>query len=169
MFFAAWPPPEVQQALGRLARGLEAECGGRVLPARHIHLTLAFLGDVAHVRLAELETLAAGIKAPRFDLEVDHVEYWRHNRVLWAGVARCPDALQSLVERLERDLSSAGFRLDRRPYAPHVTLLRNARRAPADVTMRSIAWPVTGFALVESVLRDKGRAYQVLREWPLGA
>lgn len=167
LFFAAWPAPGVQRALCDLGRGLQKQCGGRSLPARNIHLTLVFLGGVARERLADLEAVAGGITAPRFDLEVDRVEYWRHNRIVWAGVARCPDALPLLVEKLERGLSSSGYRFDRRPYSPHVTLLRNARRAPADSAMRAIAWPVSGFALVESVPRDNGRAYEVLREWPL--
>jgi 2'-5' RNA ligase len=168
LFFAAWPAPEIQRALGDLGKTLQDECGGRALPARNIHLTLVFLGDIARERLAELEALAAGITAPHFGLDVDRVGYWRHNRVVWAGIARCPDALLLLVQRLEQRLSFSGFRFDRRPYSPHVTLLRNARRAPADATMRTVAWPVARFALVESVPRDRGRAYEVLREWPLG-
>lgn len=168
LFFAAWPTPEIQRALGDFGRARQRECGGRALLARKLHLTLVFLGDVARERLAELDALAGGISAPRFDLELEHVEYWRHNRIVWAGVARCPGALQLLVQRLEQGLSSSGFRFDRRPYAPHVTLLRNARRAPTDVAMHPIAWPVSRFALVESVPRGKGRSYEVMREWPLG-
>jgi len=167
LFFAAWPTPEVQEALGRQARVLMRECGGRAIQASNIHLTLVFLGDVARECLAQLEALAVAVTAPRFELGVDRVEYWRHNRIVWAGVGRCPAALPELVERLERGLSAEGFRIDKRSYVPHVTLLRNARRAPPEAGMPAIAWPVDRFALVESVKREKGRAYQVLREWPL--
>lgn len=169
LFFAAWPTPEVQQALGKLAQDLGRECGGRSIPARNIHLTLVFLGEVARGRLAQLETSAAVVTAPHFDLDVDRVEYWRHNRIVWAGVGHCPGALLELVERLELGLSSAGFRIDKRAYVPHITLLRNARRAPSAAGLPAIAWPVARFALVESVQREQGRAYQVLREWPLSA
>jgi 2'-5' RNA ligase len=169
LFFAAWPAPEIQRALGGLGLALQRECGGRALPARNIHLTLVFLGDVARGRLADLQALAAETVAPSFHLDLDHVEYWRHNRVVWAGVARCPDALQLLVQRLEQCLSALSFRFDRRPYAPHVTLLRNARRAPANAAIRNVGWPVSRFALVESVPHGRGRSYEVMREWPLGA
>jgi len=168
LFFAAWPSPGVRRELGKLAEGLQRECGGRALPARNIHLTLVFLGEVARERLPGLEALAASTTAPRFDLVVDRVEYWRHNRVVWAGVASIPAALALLVGRLESSLSAAGYRFDRRAYVPHVTLLRNARRAPAVATMRTLAWPVGRFALVESVPATNGRSYEVLREWPLG-
>ena len=169
LFFAAWPVPEIQRALGKLAQDLRRECGGRALPARNIHLTLVFLGDVARDRLPRLESAAAQVSASRFDLAVNHVDYWRHNRVLWAGVEQTPEALQSLVEQLERALTSEGFRFDRRAYAPHITLLRNARRAPADTTMRTVSWPVTRFSLVESVPAARGRVYEVRRAWPLTA
>ena len=169
LFFAAWPAPEVQQGLGKLALDLERKCGGRAIPARNIHLTLVFLGDIARERLGQTDTLAAAVTAQPFDLDLDRVGYWRHNRIVWAGVSRCPGALPVLVERLELGLSSAGLRFDKRAYVPHVTLLRNARRGPPETELPSIGWPVARFALVESVQRDRGRAYEVLREWPLTA
>ncbi len=168
VFFAAWPPPEVQRTLGDIARRAQGECGGRAVPAHNIHLTLVFIGDVARSRLAELEALGAAITAPRFSLVVDRLEYWRHNRILWAGVGECPQALRTLVERLQEPVAAAGFRIERRPYVPHVTLRRDARGAPANTGIR-VDWPVTEFALVESAQRERERAYEVLRRWPLTA
>jgi 2'-5' RNA ligase len=168
VFFAAWPPPEVQQTLGEIARQAQGECGGRTVPAHNIHLTLVFIGDVSRDRLAELEALGATVAAPRFSLVVDRLEYWRHNRILWAGVGECPQALLTLVERLQEPVAAAGFRIERRPYVPHVTLRRNARDAPANTRIR-VDWPVTEFALVESAQRERGRMYEVLRRWALAA
>lgn len=169
LFFALWPDAAIQHALGRLGRALQRQCGGRPLPPRNIHLTLAFLGEVARERVAELEALAAAVRSPRFSFDVDCVEYWRHNRIVWAGVTRCPAALPTLVQGLEQGLSAAGFSVEKHSsYVPHVTLLRDARRAPAGAAMQAVAWPVASFSLVESVPRDGRRAYEVLREWPLG-
>jgi len=169
LFFAEWPAPEVQRALGELARALQRECGGRALPAHNIHLTLVFLGNVARALLPRIEALATAVTASRFHLDVGHVEYWRRNRIVWAGVEQCPEALSALVAQLEQALAPAGFRFDQRPYVPHITLLRNARRAPAAGAASAIAWPVAGFSLVESVQRERGRVYEVLRRWPPGA
>jgi RNA 2',3'-cyclic 3'-phosphodiesterase len=166
VFFAAWPPPGVQQTLGDIARQAEPECGGRAVPAGNIHLTLLFIGDVPRAAVAGLETLGATVTAPRFDLVVDRLEYWRHNRILWAGVEQCPQALAELVERLQQPAAAAGYRTERRPYVPHVTLQRDARRAPAVARIR-VDWPVTELALVESAPRERGRVYEVLRRWPL--
>jgi 2'-5' RNA ligase len=166
LFFAVWPAPEVQRALGEIARGARSECGGRAVPAENIHLTLVFLGNLPRERLAVLEVLGSTVRGCRFNLTVDRLEYWRHNRILWAGTSACPEALQALVSSLQDAAAGAEFRFDRRPYVPHVTLLRNARRAPA-VERCAVAWPVDGFALVESAPRERGRAYRVLRSWPL--
>lgn len=169
LFFAAWPAPELQTALGGIAQDLRRECGGRAIAAGNIHLTLVFLGDVERARVERLEKIAAAIVARRFELVIDRVEYWRHNRIAWAGVRQCPEPLQALVAALERALAPEGFRPERRPYVPHITLLRDARRAPSASAVPETRWPVTRFALVESARREKGPAYEVLRDWPLSA
>jgi len=167
LFFAAWPAPEVQRALGEIADLALRECGGRAVPAHNIHLTLVFLGDQPRERVAALGTLVATISAPRFAMSVERLGYWRHNRILWAVLEESPPALQMLVDQLRQALAVAGFRIDQRPYVPHVTLLRNASRAPADSRFPAVSWPVSEYALVESVQRGRGRAYEVLRSWPL--
>ncbi len=167
LFFAAWPPPDVRGALGTAAQALHQQCGGRAVPARNIHLTLVFLGDVARERLATLRALAATVSVSRFEMSIDRAGYWRHNRIVWAAMANCPAALPELVERLEQRLAPADFQFDRRTYVPHITVLRHARRAPADAELPAVAWPVTHFALMESVPRGSRRAYEMLLEWPL--
>jgi 2'-5' RNA ligase len=167
LFFAAWPAPEVQRALGEIAREAQHECGGRAVPAHNIHLTLLFLGDVVRDRLDAVEALGATVVSPAVTLQVDRLEYWRHNRILWAGVAECPQPLRTLVEQVQHAAIAAGFDVDSRPYVPHVTLLRDARRAPKEGRFAAVSWPVTELALVESVQRERGRVYEVVRRWSL--
>ena len=168
LFFAAWPTPEVQHALYGIAQRSHRECGGRAVAERNIHLTLVFLGNVERARLPQYETAAAGVVAAPCDLVVDRVEYWRHNRILWAGVERCPDSMRVLVAGLVAGLRTLDFKPDDRPYVPHVTLLRDARRAPAMPSLAAaVSWPVHDFALIESAQRGTGRVYEVLRRWPL--
>lgn len=170
LFFAAWPGRDLQEALGGIALDLQRECGGRAVPARNIHLTLVFLGDVERDRLGRFQDIAAAIPAPRaMELSVDRVGYWGHNRIVWAGVNDCPAALPELVSRLEQALLPEGIRPERRPYVPHVTLLRNALRAPAVAGLAAIAWRIARFSLLESVPRERGRTYEVLQDWPLTA
>jgi len=168
LFFAVWPTPQVQRALGEIARRAQHECGGRAVQHSNIHLTLVFLGNLPRERIAILKAIALKVQGHRFTLKVDRLEYWRHNRILWAGTRDTPEALQALVTRLQDALAGADFKFDRRPYVPHITLLRDARRALAEDRCPEVAWPVDGFALVESAPRERGREYRVLRSWPLG-
>jgi len=167
LFFAVWPTPEVQRALGEIARGAQHTCGGRAVPHSNIHLTLVFLGNLPRDCIAILEAVALKVQGHRFTLKVDRLEYWGHNRILWAGTRDIPKALQALVTRLQDALAGADFKFDRRPYVPHITLLRNARQAPAEDRSPEVSWPVDSFALMESAPRERGREYRVLRSWPL--
>ena len=169
LFFALWPDDAVRAALARLARSLHQECAGRMIPAHNIHLTLVFLGNVANGRIPDLRALAAAIAAPSFDLIVDALDYWRHNRIVWAGTAECPEALRKLVAQLTHGLRTAGFRCEDRQYAPHITLLRAARRAPAVQATGGILWRAGDFVLMQSLRRNGAVAYEAIGRWPLGA
>ena len=169
LFFALWPDDAVRAALARLARSLHQECGGRMIPARNIHLTLVFLGNVATGRVPDLHALAATIVAPPTDLTIDEVDYWRRNRIAWAGAAKCPGTLRTLVAQLTHALLTAGFHCEDREYAPHITLLRDARRSPAVKAAGGIAWRACDFVLMQSLRRNGAVVYEAIGRWPLGA
>ena len=169
LFFALWPGDEVRAALARLAASLHAECGGRAMVERNIHLTLAFLGNVPVGRIPELGALAAGIAAPEFDLTIDALSHKRRNRIVWAGTVHCPEALRRLAADLARDLKAAGFRSEDREYVPHITLLRDARHGPAAQSGATICWHVGEFALAQANHRDGAMVYDVIARWPLTA
>lgn len=133
----------------------------------NIHLTLVFVGSVAAQRVPELKRLAASVVTPAVELTIDDLHYWRHNRIAWAGTRDVPGALAMLVEQLAGRLRQAGFTIDERPYVPHITLVRDARRAPASRMLEPIAWHADDFALVESLRRDNRTVYEILASWPL--
>lgn len=169
LFFALWLDAAPRAALGRLAQTLHPQCGGRAVPNRNIHLTLVFLGDVEASRIPDLCALASEVVAPGFELAIDTVNYWRHNRIVWATPQECPAALQALVTALERALKAGGFGFDGRPYMPHITLLRAARHAPPMQTVDAIRWRVVDFVLARSLSYDRTTVYEVVQRWPLGA
>lgn len=166
LFFALWPDAATRAALDDMAQGLRTACGGRATPAAHLHLTLVFLGNVATRRIPELCALAAEIAAPRFELAIDGVDCWPHNRIVWAGPRTCPDALRRLVADLEGALQQSGFRFDARPYVPHITLRRNARAATLLPAFDSLCWRVSDFSLVQSLRRDNKTVYEIVQHWP---
>ena len=168
LFFALWPKAEIAGCLHDAARRAQASCGGRLMRRETLHITLAFLGDVPASRLADAAAAATAVAAEAFAIELDRFGYWQHNRILWAGCAAVPPALDSLADGLAQGLRAAGFSLEARPFAVHATLLRNAdcpAGAPSFAT--SIRWPVRDFALVASSPGPGGSRYAVLQRWPL--
>ena len=169
VFFALWPKPRVRESLAAVTRAAQAECGGRATAAEKLHLTLAFLGDVDRARLAAVRSIASAVTGAPFELHLTRVGWWRHNHIVWAGSDHSPQGLEELVSSLHRGLSAEGYAFEDRPYAAHVTLVRNALRAPAQAAIPRLVWPVAAFALVESVPAGGGVRYEVLAQWPLGA
>jgi 2'-5' RNA ligase len=166
LFFAVWPDAVAARALAAAAREAQAGCGGRAMRRDTLHLTLAFLGELVEARQAEAMAVAAAIRAEPFDLHLDRLGYWPHNRILWAG-GDCPP-LAALAAALNGALAAAGFRLDRRAFAIHLTLLRNVRCPVLPPLAGPIAWPVREFVLARSRLAPEGAAYEIVGRWPLG-
>ncbi|KON79659.1 RNA 2',3'-cyclic phosphodiesterase [Azoarcus sp. PA01] len=165
VFFALWPDARVAKRLDELGAEAHAECAGRRTRCETLHLTLAFIGDVSPQRLAELIAVGNDVEATSFTLRLDLLGGWRHNRIVWAGAQSCPAPLTGLVERLNGALEAAGFAVERRPFAPHVTLLRKAHAQVSTRCVDPIDWPVDSFVLVESVQSSAGAHYRTLREW----
>ena len=164
LFFALWPDAAVRDELLRAARMLHSSCGGRAMRGDDLHLTLVFLGDVLREKIPQLAAIAAAQRMPAFALEFGAVRYWQHNRILWAAPHAVPPPLFDFVVALESALEEAEFDFDRRPYVPHVTLLRGSRPAARPPPF-ACTWPVRDFALVEAVRDPSGVSYRTLERW----
>jgi 2'-5' RNA ligase len=162
LFFALWPDPPLRAALAGIAAVLRGSCGGRLPPARNLHLTLAFLGDVPPSHLPELAALTAGIPLRPFTVILDRIGWWPRQRLAWAGAQDCPAGLEALAGTLAAELHAAGFRSERRPFVPHVTLLRDAQRAPPQTVAELPPWKVTQFVLASSEPSVRGVAYRIV-------
>jgi len=167
LFFALCPDASVRAALAALARDAQAECGGRAIPPENIHLTLFFVGAVERARIAALENAAGSLTTAGFELVLDRLGHWPHNRIVWAGATHCPAALATLAADLRSALARMGITGEERPYVPHLTLVRNAERRPSTRRIAACHWVVGSLALVESVPLGGGVRYNVQREWPL--
>ena len=166
LFFAIWPDAPAAQALGKLAIEVAGRTGGRATPAEKIHLTLAFLGEVAAERAGEVGAAGGAVRAQPFELAFDTLGWFRGARVAWIG---CFQPMQALVEvqaALATSLRDRGFVLEDRPFAPHVTLARKVRRSVPRSAVTPIRWPAREIALVQSG-EGTGR-YTILGRWALG-
>ncbi|MBL8471132.1 MAG: RNA 2',3'-cyclic phosphodiesterase [Rhodocyclaceae bacterium] len=168
VYFALWPPAAVAQALAAWQRVLHATLGGRMLRADRLHLTLAFIGEIPAARLPALLDIGAQIRGRRSCLHLNEAGAWRHNRIAWAGTRTVPAELARLAGDLGASLGAGGFAVERRPFVPHVTLLRNVERcAPVPGGLADIDWPLSELCLLRSRLEAQGARYERLAAWPL--
>lgn len=166
LFFALWPGATVRRQLEAAVAGLPDWRGRRVAP-QNLHITLAFLGTVDAGGRTCSEAVAASVKAPRFELTLDTLGYWRRQGVVWIGAQRTPAPLLQLVDALRDGLRTCPVVRDPRPYQVHLTVMRKVRRPPPSVALSPIVWRVENFALVSSRTLAEGSEYTVLREWSL--
>lgn len=169
LFFALWPDDAVRRRVAKLARQLPVH-GGRTLHPDDFHITLVFLGQVGAERLACVERAADAIRGEPFTLCLDRIGFWPRPRILWLGSDEAPIPLRGLVKGLQQGLSGCGFTPEKRPYAPHVTLARKARKIILPTLNAPLRWPVERFVLAgpASGSDESPRRYQVLKHWSLG-
>jgi len=166
VFFALWPDDEVRHALMQLGLKLHRQLAGRLTREESVHMTLLFLGEIPVQRVEILKMLAAAVSFEPFTLPIEQAVYWRHKKLAWVGPLETPPALARLVGTLQDEAAKQGFQFDRRPFAPHITLVRKAGSGPLDVKPPHIAWRVEDFVLVRSELNNDGSRYTIIGRWP---
>ncbi|WP_434631638.1 RNA 2',3'-cyclic phosphodiesterase [Chromobacterium sp. CV08] len=163
-FLACLPPPACLAALRTLQRDLRRQNGGRPLPARQLHLTLAFLGELTPLQLQDAadcaERAAAGLPPA---IELDGCGSWRD--VGWCGSRHPPQPLCQWVAQLKAALRAAGIDVEARPYRPHVTLLRRLDRPLPPQALPTLTMPLEEVVLLASELRPDGARHHRLDGW----
>lgn len=141
--------------------------GGRRVPKANLHLTLAFVGSVSQDQLRQLQSPPARVFPQTFILKLDTWGCWNEKGIGWLGPSHIPASLRSLAENLGDWLRAAGIKLETRPFAPHVTLVRRANDEALPAAMTPLDWPVSEVVLLDSVLTIGGARYSALGAWKL--
>jgi 2'-5' RNA ligase len=166
-FFALWPDAAASAKLARLAVDLSPALQGKPVPPEKIHLTVAFLGNLADDKLQAAIEAGEAVGARAFSLAVDEVGSFRGARVAWAGMAAAPAGLRDLHSELRAQLVARRLPVEERAFAPHLTLVRKiARPLPRTALPEAIGWNVEGFALVRS--GPGTGSYATVAAWNLG-
>jgi 2'-5' RNA ligase len=159
-FLAAWPDETARRRCAELIDALRPLADhGRVMRADNLHLTLAFIGDLPDDDGARIAAACAALPALQCDWQLDAVGFFARPRVLWAGGPLTPELAQ-IAGRSRALLDDMKVAYDRKPFVPHVTLLRDVRRyaGPAGIAP-PIPWPIREVALYRSGRDDKGARY----------
>lgn len=158
LFFALWPDDATASGLQRLQVGMH----GRLTAYANLHVTLVFLGQQPTTLLPDLKDVLAHLPRSDITLRLDHVGYFRRNRIAWVGTRHVPTTLVSLHQHLVDALQkrNVAFRMEH-AFTPHVTLARDAAM-PADMAFDPIVWHANRVALVKSVTTAEGSRYSIV-------
>ena len=120
LFFAILLSPQMEEALFEGIQQIRQQTGrGSFSRRENLHLTLAFLGETEAISAA-VDAMNA-IDCHPFVMELQGSG--RFGETVWAGIKPC-DELNRLAEELQSQLRRNGFRLEKRPFRPHITLAR---------------------------------------------
>ncbi|HVT35680.1 MAG TPA: RNA 2',3'-cyclic phosphodiesterase [Nevskiaceae bacterium] len=172
LFFALVPDPEVRAACAAAAREikLKAQPSGALVPPERYHLTLLFLGSfVTPLQEQALSEAAAALRQAPFSLLLDHASSFARERQVpwWLGPREASPAMLKLYGALRDAAHRAGITPERSRFAPHLTIVRDARHALAQTAIKPVEWRVREFVLIRSVLDSTPPEYRVIGRWPL--
>ena len=164
MFVAIALPPALAEKLA----GLDPSIPGlRWLPAEQLHLTLAFLGEVAEEEERALVAQLGEIDGAAFPVMLKRLgSFGSRGRpsVVWVGLEEAPEDLFHLHRAVKVAVGRAGLKTDGKGFHPHVTLGRCK-----EVKMAALkgflgenagrefgSFGVEGFTLYQSILHPSG-------------
>jgi RNA 2',3'-cyclic 3'-phosphodiesterase len=183
-FLAIDLPDRLRGEIGKIQDRLRPHVSGiRWTRPEGIHLTLKFFGDISEDEIEILsrviENTTGGVSS--FSLRLGTPGAFpgtRRPRVLWIGVDGDVAALVKLQQDIERDLETGGFRMESRPYSPHLTMGRfrdPVKSSGLERTLENIkdvyqaeSFLAEGLTLFKSDLKPGGAVYKVLKFFPFG-
>lgn len=162
-FVALWPSEAARAALAGLTQSVAGlHPGARAMRASNLHLTLAFIGELDPSLAPTLAESLAKILPPEPEVvwSLNHLGHFARAQVVWAGGPPSAE-LEALAQSSRAALETLGIAYDRRPFAAHVSLLRDARHLDSSAEALAqafwpIDWPVSAPQLIVSDRRTDG-------------
>ncbi|UPW01601.1 RNA 2',3'-cyclic phosphodiesterase [Halorussus gelatinilyticus] len=146
------------------------------------HVTLKFLGDVNQGELPRVKNALrravgkAGVGP--FEATYEGLGVFPdlgYIQVLWLGVGEGSEAMTSLHEAIEREVTRLGFDPEDHDFTPHVTLARMEHAGGKELVQENVeeldptvgTTEVSEIRLTESVLTDDGPEYSTVESFEL--
>lgn len=150
--------------------------GVKLVDPELFHFSLHFLGDTSESLIPELKKIIDSIKIAPFSVSLDGIGVFpalQNIKVIWAGVSTGSNELQLIKKQLDDPLEQLGFKIEKRPFTPHLTIARVKFIDPAHKsTLQKIILEnkskkignqqVLSIHLMQSILKPEGPSYQSL-------
>ena len=166
LFIAAELPEVMMDALAETQAMLRDTIRGRFTAPNGLHVTLAFLGEVPHSRIAEINRALedACLCSNAFHARLGDFGSFgkRDSAIVWQGFSH-PAPFTDLAQNVRRELDAIGVEYDRRSLKAHVTLMRRANLADGSLpTPICAAGVISAITLFASELTPRGPIYTPL-------
>ncbi|MBR9692663.1 RNA 2',3'-cyclic phosphodiesterase [Candidatus Woesearchaeota archaeon] len=168
LFVALNISPELEQALDKLGKELHSLDSLRL--AKHIHLTLKYLGEVPDEKLPKVQEALSEIEFSTIKLQTTKLGTFP--RVLWLGI-KLNKELAQLQKHIQRAVRPWAMN-DPRSYKPHLTIARfqHLTAEEGDILKNIVKekrieqkWKAESFVLYKSTLTPQGPLYQQMAKF----
>jgi len=165
LFFALWPDDATREQCVKITQSI---CIGdaKAVIRSNLHITLLFLGNIDSGKEAIIRQEAATIYVPKFSLKFDQLNFWQKLKVLCLTASEFNPKLITLVESLSNLAKKLEIVIDKRPFTPHITLVKKAKGIVLQ-KFDPIIWHSGSFCLVESCSQINGVEYRVIDQWKI--
>jgi 2'-5' RNA ligase len=174
LFLAIPLPWEVKQTLSEAAEQVKSQMPhSRVswVQPEQYHITLHFLGDIdEELEDRLISELKAGNYPKSFQLTLKEVSAFpdkKHPQTILVKTTVHSFAIE-LYKKTGGILANLGFELDRRPWAPHITLGRVKVQSevlkPDLISIPEQNFRIESFVLMASTLTQEGSFYDIVEE-----
>ncbi|ANY17789.1 RNA 2',3'-cyclic phosphodiesterase [Bordetella pseudohinzii] len=163
LFFALWPSAALAGQLAAWARHAQPYCGGRIMRADTLHITLAFLGPASPARTRQLIDYTRQSRIAPGEIRIARYGSFKRPRIIWAGPEGRHEALAALHEQIWRDIAPLGWIQEEPDFTPHVTLLRKASGFEPPDPPGALDWPYAHFCLMASEPGGQSRYRELAR------
>ena len=129
------------------------------------HLTLAFLGEQPDEK-ADCQALSR-VEGREFALTFSHLGRFPGEKGDVIFLRPQPShPLMEIQKRLVQQLEQEGIFLEKRPFSPHITLLRRGKKETAweRLPLSPLVLPVRTISLMESIPSPGGTSYRILHQ-----
>lgn len=179
LFVAIDLPKEAKDTLIDVQKAFKkAHCiEASYLAPEQMHLTLKFLGSIAHEHLPEIKQALSTVRHDKLSLQINSVGVFPdrlHPHVLWCG--QSGDDVAALAQKIDQALEPFVAR-EERPFAAHLTIARIRRvidKTGFDKLLihhgnevRSSSFLATEFILFQSRLEPNGAIHEPVERYPL--
>jgi len=177
LFLALLPDAGARARIAETVERLRAEHGlkARAVQPDKLHVTLFHVGDFPGIPPGLLDKVGtAASQAARmapFDVTFDRAGSFAGRPGNRPFVLRGGDALAPLMAfqaSLTEALARVAVVRKERPFTPHVTLLYDDPLV-AEQRLPPVTWTAREFVLIDSLMNQKDKRYDMLARWPLGA